>query len=84
METIRITRSMRQHLEEVRTARKRYEAASGEKVIGAGYCQADPEKLDKIELVNAVIAAKHYYESLAMEAEIMKGLREQWAKSGSI
>lgn len=72
---------MQIHLKELRDIREQYEAVIGEKVIGAGYQEMNQEALDKIELVNAVRAAKKWYESLAMEAEIMKKLRTGFGRS---
>lgn len=79
-----MTPDMQRHLEELRHTRERYEEICGMKVIATGSREMEAEEMNKIELVNAVRAAKRWYESLIMESEIMKELREQWKKSGSI
>lgn len=79
-----LTPDMQQHLEELRNTRERYEEICGVKVIATGSREMKAEEMNKIELVNAVKAAKRWYESLTMESEIMKELREQWKKSGSM
>lgn len=84
MGTIKIPPDMHRHLEELRNTRRQYEAASGTKVIGTGGRKMTQEEADMVELVNAVKAAKQLYESLTMESEIMKELRAQWKKSGSM
>lgn len=81
MGTVEITPTMQTHLKELRDTRKRYEAVIGEKVIGTGSKQMTPEELDKVELVNAIKAAKQWYESLAMETEVMKELRAEFGRS---
>ncbi len=78
-----ITPSMRQNLKELRNTRERYEEEIGTKVIGTGAREMKPEEADQMELVNAVKAAKQWYEMLAMESEIIKELRSQWKKSKS-
>lgn len=67
---------MSEQLRELRDMRKRYEVISETKVIGAGNMEMPIEVLDLIEMVNAVRVAKKWYESLLLEAEIMKELRK--------